>query len=249
VLGAFVKAEYIGFYRAAFSLVMAIAGLLTITNVLMPIFTKLEHHNLERVANKVFRYTSLMAFPLAFGVALVAKPFINIIYGESYLPAAIILYPLSLMIIQGTLVGPINWLFAAKEKPKITTKIIATATALNIALTYLLVSSLVRFGDLYAALGASAAMLISTYYNLFALIKLAKKHLNIKIKLSSALKPLFASIIMFISMVLFQQATQLVWPVSIIEIIFGAIVYIAVIFLIKGIRKEDIDLFKRLMKA
>jgi len=47
---------------------------------------------------------------------------------------------------------------------------------------------------------------------------------------------------------LIQKATRLVWPASIVEILFMAAVYFAVMFLIKGVKKEDFKLVRFIYK-
>jgi O-antigen/teichoic acid export membrane protein len=248
ILGAFVKSEFIGYYRAAFSLVGAVIGLITLTNILIPIFTQLEGQQLERIFNKVFRYSAILSFPIAFGMALIAMPFINIIYGPSYLQSTIPLYLLSLLVIEGATGGLFTWLFTAKEKPKTLTKILLMSTVLNIILNYAFIMFFLRFGEIYAVLGASLAVVISRYFNLFYIAKMAKKQLNISVKASSITKPLIASITMLVLLIIFKGTTKLAWPKSIIEIVFAAAVYFIVLMAIKGITKEDFELPKRLLK-
>jgi O-antigen/teichoic acid export membrane protein len=248
ILGIFVKAEFIGFYRAAFSIVGGVAGLITVTNALLPLFTQLKGQKLENAFNKVFRYSAVLSFPAAFGLALIAKPFINVIYGGSYLLATIPLYILSFLIIESATGSLFTWLFAAKEKPEVATKILIWATLMNIILNFILILSLIRFGPIYAVLGASAATLISRYFNFVVLVKEANKKLKVKLNINSIIKPLIASIIMFFVLIMFQQATKFIWPLSIIEIIFAIAVYFVILLIIKGIRKEDLYPFKLLFK-
>jgi O-antigen/teichoic acid export membrane protein len=246
ILGIFVHSEFIGYYRAAFTLVGGMIGLISITNFLLPIFVQLKEERLEKVFNKVFKYIALLAFPIALGMAWIAKPFINIIFGSSYLPAAIPLYILSLTIIDGTL-GPLfTWLFAAKGKPQITTKLLLFFTVLNIILTFVLVYSMVRINEMYALIGASLAVLISRLLTLITMGIFAKKILNLKIYVKNITKPLFASILMLIALIIFQSSTKLIWPKSIIEIIFAAMVYFVVLIAIKGVDTEDVRLIKKL---
>lgn len=246
MLGIFVESEFIGYYRAASSMAFAIAALISMANVLLPVFVQLEGKKLERVFNKVFRYLALISFPCTFGLILIAKPFINIIFGSNYIQAAIPLYILSFLIIETAMTGIVSWLFAAKEKPEITTKLLIISTIMNICLNYILIVSLIGYGQIYAVLGAAIATFISRYFNLILLIKNTKSKLNLKINLKNLSKPLIASLVMLVSLAIFQQATKLAWPKSIVEIIFGAFVYLAVIILIKGITKDDLKLLKQL---
>jgi len=248
MLGFFVKPEFIGYYKAAFTIVVSVASLITITNVLLPVFTQLKGQRLEHIFNKVFKYSALLSFPAAFGLALIAQPFINVIYGESYLPASIILYLVSFLIIEFSTGSMFSWLFVAKEKPQIPVKILIIATLMNILLNYVLITSLINIGEIYAVLGAGVATVISRYFNFFALVRAARKKLNIKLMKGSIVKPLIASIIMAIALIIFKDLTKLIWPKSIIEIVFAAAVYFIVLFMIKGIEKKDFELISLLKK-
>ena len=244
MLGIFVQPEYIGFYRAAFAIVMSIAGIISVANVLFPIFSQLKGKRLEGAFQKSFHFSAILSFPCAFGLILIAKPFINIIYGSNYLSATIPLYLLSFLIIESATGGIFTTLFQARGKPQYPTKILLIAAALNIVLNYAFIVYFIRFGQIYAVLGAAAATLISRYYNFAALAFIARKKFNIKPLTQSILKPLVASIAMLVALIAFQQLTKLVWPVSIIEILFAAAVYFIVMLAIKGITKEEINAIK-----
>jgi len=242
MLGIFVQPEYIGFYRAAFAIVMSVAGLISVTNVLFPIFSQLKGKKLESAFQKSFHFSASLSFPCAFGLILIAKPFINLIYGSNYLSATIPLYILSFLIIESATGGIFTTLFQAREKPQYPTKILLIAAMLNIVLNYAFIVYFIKFGQIYAVLGAAAATLISRYYNFTALAFIARKKLNIKPLTQSILKPLIASIAMLIALVIFQQLTKLVWPVSMIEILFAAAVYFVILFAIKGIDMNEIKI-------
>jgi O-antigen/teichoic acid export membrane protein len=188
----------------------------------------------------------MITIPAAIGVILVAKPFINIIYGKDYLLATIPLFVLSVLVVEmgtGTLFSTV---FSAREKPQIPARILVIATIMNILLNYLFIKLFLPLGQIYATLGVGLATVISRYFNFIMLAIAAKKEFNVSIDSISIVRPLFASLIMAIALIIFQQTTNLVWPVSIIEIIFGAIIYLVIMLLIKGIKKEDFELIKLL---
>jgi len=250
MLGIFIpKASYVGFYRAAFALTIALIGLLSLTNVFFPIFTQLKGKRFGRGFQKAFKYSAMASFPAAFGLILVSKPFIAIIYGADYLQAAIPLYILAFLIIEGSTGSLFNTAFKAKEKPKILMKVMILATIMNIILNFILIKAFLPFGMIYATLGAASATVISRYFSLIFLMVIAKTKLNLKIKASSIVKPLIASIIMASLVILFRRITDLSWPISIVDILFGIIVYIIALWLIKGFQiKEVKDLVLRIRK-
>ncbi len=95
-------------------------------------------------------------------------------------------------------------------------------------------------------IGAATATFISRYIYFGSIAILGKKQLKMAPDKSLIVKPFFASIIMVIFLLAFNYFVGLIWPLAIIEIILGALIYFAVMFLIKGIRKEDFRLVKLL---
>jgi len=242
MLGIFIpEASYVGFYRAAFAIALSITGLLTLTNVFFPIFTQLKGKRFERGFQKVFKYSAILSFPAAFGLAIISKPFINLIYGPNYLQAAIPLYVLSFMIIEGSTGFLYNTAFQAKEKPKTLMKVMLIATIMNVLLNYVLIKNLLAISPIYALLGAASATILSRYFAFITLIIIARKKLNLKIPSLLITKPLIAALIMAILLILFKDAMKLIWPLSIIEILFAATVYFAILWIIKGIEKKDFN--------
>jgi len=245
MLGLFVKPEFIGYYKAAFTMVSAVASFIMFSYVVMPALIQLEGKKLEYVFNKIFKYSSILSFPAALGLAVIAQPFIKIIYGESYVLAYIPMLVLSLILVEFSTGSLFSFVFAAKEKPKTATKILIAATIMNIILNYLFIVFLLPFGAIYAVLGSATATFISRYFNFFALMRAARKQLKITVASSAMIKPLIASVIMTVALILFKEATKLIWPQSIIEIIFAAVVYFIALFLIKGIEKKDFEITKK----
>jgi stage V sporulation protein B len=246
MLGIFMAVEYVGFYRAGYNIVFAFAGLITITNVLFPVFTQIEGAELGNAFKKVFKYSSLLALPGAVGLIFMAEPIVKVVYGEEYLPAVLPMCVLSLLIAA----APLNFygvLFNAKEKPEYPARLIIISSVLNVVLNYFLI---LRFG----IMGAAIATVISRYFNFIALGLVSKKVLGISPDSDSIYKPLFSSLVMLGFLYFIPHPTTIL--VGIGEIIIAGIIYISVMFLIRGIEKEDIKYLsaivgqqERLMRA
>ena len=246
MLGLFLPIEYVGYYRIAFMIVSSVASLTLFLNVIMPIFTQLEGQNLVNAFKKVFHFTSILTFPTAFGLALVAAPFIKLAFGDTYLPAVFPLYFLSFLIIETSLLSYFSLVFQAKEKPQIPTYATIVATILNVILNYVLITKLVKISYEYAMAGSAIATLI-TRFSLAIFVGIAAyKKFGLKIQASSILKPLVASLVMSTILLLFFKPTSL--STGILEIFIGAAIYFLILFLIKGIKKDDFIYFKNLIK-
>jgi len=249
MLGFFVSLTYVAYYRVAFSLVFGTKNLFTyIGSVLLPIFTNLERERTERAFNKVVRFILIFAIPATFGLLALGKYFIKLFYGHNYLPATIPLYFLSFMIITFIPTSIISVMFFSKEKPKHMALAILGAFILNIILNYILISSFLKISQLWAIAGAALATLISRWVLLFYSARISRKKLNIKLKKIIFLKPFIGGLIMFL--ILYYVNSFIVKDMTLIigggEVILGALIYFSVMFLIKGITKEDIEIIKKI---
>jgi len=237
MLGIFMAAEYVGFYRASYNIVIAIAGLASIAGVLFPVFTQLEKADLNNAFQKVFKYSTILSFPCAFGLAFIAEPFVKVIYGVEYLPAVYPLYALSFLIITSS-TNFFGVIFNAKEKPEYPAMVIIVSMVLNVILNYFLI---LRFG----MIGAAVATVISRYFNFISLGILSKRVLNISPASSSIYKPLISSLVMVIFLYLIPGPDTVL--IGILEILIAGVVYISVLLLVRGIGREDLRYFKKIV--
>lgn len=240
MIGAMMPIEAVGYYRAAFALVSGVYGLLAVASVLFPVFTQLEGQRLERAFQKVFRYSAILMFPAALGLAYVAHPFIKIIYGPEYLPAVAPLALLSFLIIEGTLSPLYSTLFSAKEQPQWPTYLLLIATAMNIVLNYFMILA-------WGIVGAALATAVSRYFNFVALGFLAKAKLAIVPLAASIIKPLAAAMVMLAALLFLPPVHELLMGVG--YILLAAAVYFAVLWVIRGFDREDITYAAGLFRA
>lgn len=230
MLGIFLPAEYVGFYRAAYNVVFAFIGMVSITFVLFPIFAQLEGLELENAFKRVFHYSSILVFPCSFGLIFMAEPVVKIVYGVDYLPSVLPMYILSVLII----LSPLDFfgvLFNAKGKPEYPAKLIIISSIMNIILNYIFI---IKIG----MLGAAIATVISRSFNTIFLGILSRRVLYIQPNPDSIYKPLFCSGIMalFLHMAPIPSTVLL----GAIEILVGALIYLTTLILLKGFGREDI---------
>jgi len=249
MLGFFVSFSYVGFYKVAFSFVLGIAGLFGYLGlVLIPIFTKLEGQRLGKVFNKVLRFILIFSIPSVFGILALGKYFIRFLFGWEYLPSTFPFYFLSLMLISYIPTMLIRTLFLSKGKSKYVAKVTLIALFLNIVLNYTLISSLLRISETWAMMGAAIATITSRYTLSFCFMRLTKKKLSIKIKKMSFIKPILAGFIMFsvIKIINLFIIKDMNLFIGVCEIFFGILIYFLLMFLIKGVVKEDIEIIKKI---
>ena len=238
MLGIYLPAEFVGFYKAGSNIVFSIAGLVTITNVLFPVFTQLDGSELKNTFNKVFKYSMVLSFPLALGLIFVSEPLVKLVFGTEYLPAVVPICILSLLIPISTTSGSFGAILNAKERPEYVTVVTVISMALNVLLNYYLILE-------YGIMGAAVATVISRYFNFIALVFLSKKVLDIFPGWSSFCKPLISSLMMFVFLYMIPSPDTLL--TGVVGVFVGAIIYITTLFLIKGIGKEDFEYFREII--
>jgi len=230
MLGIFLPAEYVGIYRAAYNVVFAFIGIISIAFVLFPIFTQLDGLELENAFKRVFRYSSILVFPITFGLIFFAEPVVRIVYGVDYMPSVTPMYALSILII----LTPLDFfgiLFTAKGKPEFPAKLMIVSSAINIILNYIFIVNL-------GVLGAAIATVVSRSFNIVILGILSKRILNIAPNLDSIYKPLFSSAIM--GLFLYLVPAPSTFLLSIFEILVGVFIYLTTLILLRGLMREDL---------
>ena len=248
MLGKFVDAEYIAYYRVALSLILTIAALFSLSQIFLPIFTQIHKKRFERGFRKTFRYLMLITIPATAGVLFIGKYLIFTIYGKEYLLAVSVLYVLSFLIITMPLIGLYSIIFEAKEKPQIVSKSVLFSLVVNILLNVLVIF-LFKSKPLFIIAGIGLATSLSRLLLLGLLIFYAKKEFNFKVKGIGLRDPIFATIIMSFFLFVFNHFINMNIFFGVIEVIFGIGIYFGILILTKSVNKEDFKLLKVIIKG
>ncbi len=247
MLGRFVDAENIGYYRVALSMIFSITPFFAFTNVLLPVLTRF-HGKTEIAFEKISRYLIMLTLPATLGVLIIARYFIVAIYGGKYLPATLPLYSLAFLIIIYPLSNLYTIIFQSKEKTSALLKFVSMTLVMNIFLNYILIKYFLNFSQEYAIFGAGLATLSSNFFYFLFLATVSKNKFQTKIPGRFFIKSLFAGAVMSAFLLYYQYYFDMNIYLGIIEIIIGAGIYFVILFLVKGIKKEDFELVKNLLK-
>ncbi len=161
ILGRYVEAEFIGFYRAAFSLITSAIPLIAFSSALFPIFSRLKGEQLSRGLKKSLRLTILITIPFFILTLFLSSFIIKIIFGAAYLQSINILRLFSVLILILPLISIYSSFLISQNKPKKVAQSLIIATILNIILNYIFIFSLLPYGSLAAVYGATIATIIS----------------------------------------------------------------------------------------
>ena len=137
-------------------------------------------------------------------------------------------------------------LFSARSKPEKFAKLTIIATILNVILNYLFIIYFLKISEFQATIGVAIATLISWIFYFIASIILIKKELHIRFEWVNIIKPLLASIMMFLVL---KFSLSKILDLNILNgtgiVIFGILIYFIALLLMHGLNKEDLELIKK----
>ncbi len=228
----------VGWYNAAYRMVLI---LLFIPNsfiaAIYPVMSKFyvtSQDSLRLSFEKSFKYLAIIGIPIGVGTTLLAKRFILLIFGTEYMNSIL---PLQILIWSSVFIfmsQPIGNLFNCLNRQSIVTKTTGICVAANVTLNLILIPK-------YSLIGASIATVLTELISLILLLIWSIKigYSVLKKELSSILiKALISSTIMGV-LILYLDNLKL----SII-VPLAALLYLATLWMIRGIGREDINLIR-----
>ncbi|MCS7144898.1 MAG: flippase [Archaeoglobaceae archaeon] len=232
MIGYFLKAEDVAYYRASFSIVSAVISLIFIPAVLMPIFVKLEDDDLARAFSRAFKYSSVLCIPSAFGLMLISENLLIFAYGEDYLPGLFAMQILCILLLSPVL-GIYGSIFSGKERPELNFFPLLFSMFLNVLLNYLMI-------PIYGINGAAFATVLSYVVSWIVAVYIGIREFGIYPRVGDLTKPLFSAILMFLFARNFQSMLLII-PIAIF-------IYSIVLFAIRGVNREDIEYIRKIGK-
>jgi len=250
MIGIFLSPEFVGYYRAAFSLVFSLGTVFSFPNfVLLPFFTKMKERKTEEIFGEVFRYICIVTIPAIFGLIVLGKYFVRLFYGSLYAPAVLPLYFLSVLIFPIVSIGLFLSYFSAEGKPEIFAKLILITCVINIFLNLFFIKLFLIYSPLWAIVGAGIATIISWFIYFFSSVYVMKKKFGLIVPLGETVKPIISGGIMFLVLSyiisLFEGINLLI---GIGLILLGVVVYLMMMILLRGLVKRDFELVRLLVK-
>jgi O-antigen/teichoic acid export membrane protein len=231
----FIRGESeVGLYNASFKLITFLLSVDTaFAWVYFPMVSRFFSESKEKFKTLVFtgtRLVSIFAIPLAFGGMVLGERIINLIYGERFLEAVdafrILIWAIPLTSIQT--IFAFGLIGCDREKKYSLGMVIGTL--LNIVMNLVLIPFMGIKGAAIATIISEIAMLCVMFL-WFKDILFVPLHRYI-------LKPIVATAVMLILMIL-------VWKIPVVYVIISSVcVYSVVIWLLKGITKDDIRLLR-----
>jgi O-antigen/teichoic acid export membrane protein len=235
ILGIFHTKTDVGFFSASYKIIVM---LLIIDRVFyyvfFPILTKQYIHAQERlkdIFSFVVKVLLTITIPLTVGGIILGEKIIHGIYGAEYAGA----FTDFRILLGYFLIAPLTTIFGyglvSINQEKRFFKVISIATVVNVVL-------IVIFGIYLKGPGAAAALLIGELVSVILMNRELQKFVKFGV-LEHLLKPLLASIIMGISLAILYR----MYPI--ILVIVGVVIYVLVLYVLKGFTKKELDDLKK----
>lgn len=196
------------------------------------------------------RLTMLIGMPAAFGIAALATPIIDLLYGSNN-PGAVpisgpilLLYGLPIFIY--ALSSPLTNMLNAVDKMKEPLKAVAIGSVIKIGLNYILIGN-PSININGAPISTFACYLFIVAYCIFMLLRTTKVRINV---ISVFVKPLVSGALCGVSAYaanwIFTGKLSLNGKISTLaSVCVGGVIYFASLLLIKGFAREDIEMLPK----
>ena len=228
----------VGIYSVASKITLAIQFIpLAFVAALFPAMSEYfvsDKEKLARTFEKAMRYLMIIGFPIAAGVIVLSPDFVPKVFGydfkNSILPLQILMISLTFIF----LTFPIGSFLNATSRQMRNTFNVGVAVLINIILNLILIPKFTYNGAALASLISTLVILILGLWAVPKVVKYNKRYLIL-----SFAKSLFAALVM--SALLYPLLGKLHF---VILAVLGAVTYFLTLFLISGLKKNDIqDLF------
>lgn len=237
-----------GYYEKSDVIIrMALTFVTSVSLVLLPhaanAFSKFGINTIKKMLSKSFCITSLISFPLAFGIAAIAPKFGLFFYGNGFNPVGEAMFIESFAIIfmgWSSIMGN-QFLIPAKQVNSYTNSVLF-GSILNIIIDIPLIKLWGLNGAVIATVVSEAA--ISAYQ--FIIIK---RQMNVEKWIPNIIKYLFASIIMFIIVYNISQRYVLNTVSFVLEIVLGALTYLVLVLILKPTGTKELYVLLNKLKA
>jgi O-antigen/teichoic acid export membrane protein len=229
----------VGWYNAASNLTYGFKPIPHLfMSALLPIMSYYfvsSKNSLKIAYEKAFKYLFILGLPIAVGTTLLSDKIILFFYGPQFTNSIIALEILSWDILLIFLYACSAFLLVAIDKQKQMAIIAGVTAVINIVLNLVLIPC-------YSYVGSAVATIVAEGFLFIAYLYLTTRYLH-KIPFQRfVLQPLLACLVMGVVLYFFHSYNLLVL------ILGGGLLYLGLVYVLKGFSSEDIALIKKLVK-
>lgn len=236
MIGFLMEERFVGWYSASYKFFIFLAGFISAYQyALFPVISKLhksDNAEIKKLINNSLKICAIFGIPIGFGGMILAKPVVNMAYGEQYInsiiPFQILAWTVPLTILRSnyrnTLIG------LSRQTSDL--KLIGCGAIVNIILNLILIPLYGIAGAAIATVSAEGVILYLGYYYVKTLVV----HIPL---LTYLVKPAISGILMSVCLIsLYKQNIFLTFAA-------GICVYFTALVISRGITVADIQIYRK----
>lgn len=247
VIGAYMPAQYVGYYSAASPIARLplIISMAVATAVLPATSAALGANNRDLISiyiNQAFRYVILFVLPLSVGTIVFSTPILNILWPSGYEFGSEALKILAAGMLFFTIYTVSSSISQGMGKPYIPMFALLGGTVLELALSILLVPP-------YGINGAAVATTIASLFIMITVGWKTLKDADVKLPFGDYGRIVVASLVMGFLLLLIPQSLFIgiqKYLFFVVTVIIAVILYVGTLLVIGGLKKGDVSAFKKL---
>ncbi len=232
-------ANVVGWYNASYNLILNFIPIPHLfMQTILPLLSRYSvssHGSLNNAYNKAFKILFMIGLPISVGISLLSDRFIILFYGLEYSNSIISLQILAWDVLVKFLYFSSAYILISINKQTKMVFAVAITASINIILNFILIPN-------YSYVGASIATIISELVLLFIYL-----FYNRKYSFHIEFKKIFpVPIIAIVPVILYLNFFK---DQNLFFLVMGSIViYFSIIFLLKGISRDEIEMVKSIYK-
>ncbi len=241
VIGVYMPSEAIGYYNAAspiarLPLIISMAVATSVLPATSEAMGLKDRHLLHTYILQSYRYVSLSVLPLCVGTVIFATPILQLVYfGSAYLPASAALQILAAGMLFFTLYTISSSISQGLGKPMLPMFVLIFGTTIDLGLSILLV-------PYFGINGAAIATTIASFVIMSTLAWKTLQLAQLKLPVGDFGKIIIASLLMGVVFLFFPKTPAFL----ILAIIIAPFLYIGILSVIGGLKKDDIHALYKL---
>jgi O-antigen/teichoic acid export membrane protein len=235
LLSVLIGDKHLGWYSVPYKITYAFQFLpAAFSAAIYPAMSDCYANNKERlkmIFDRSMYILTFLAIPLAVGIGTLADKIIIVLYTNEYQPSILALQIMIFSVIPLFLSFPVGSILNACDRQATNTLNIGITMVVSVILNIILIPRYQHIGAAITALVSLCLLFILNMYWVPKIVNFDKKFLLIKTG-----KTIFASAIMGILILYLKPTVSFI-----ILTVLGALVYLIIMYLIKGFTKDDVN--------
>jgi stage V sporulation protein B len=240
ILGIFMATKFSGYYNAVdpvarLPLVISLSVATAVLPAASEAFALKDQKLLTTYVVQSYRLVVLTVLPLCIGIAIFAKPLLELLFGSNFVFGSGALSILVIGMAFYTMFMVSSSIAQGLGYPRLPMYILVVGSIINVALNWFLIQS-------YGIIGAALATTITAFIIMIPILWKTYKITKVSLPFRSFAKITLASTVMGLGIFLLPQTI----PGLILAIIIAPVIYTIALVFLKGFEKRDVRIMRRM---